>query len=63
MKASEFILIVAGLALVVFLALRISTLETWHVIVLLVALGIISFQFSLRRQMRKRVRNKEGGKP
>ena len=62
MKATEFILIVAGFALLVFLVLRISTLETWQVIVLLVALGIISFQYSLRKQIRKRMENNGGKK-
>ena len=58
MKVIDYIFLVAALLLVVYLVLKINELSTLQIILILAMAGFSSFQFSLRRQMRKKMAEK-----
>lgn len=59
MKAIDYIFLVAALFLVIYLTLKINELSTLQIVVILAMAGFSSFQFSLRRQMRKKMNEEE----
>ena len=58
MKAFDFLFLIIAIFLVAYLSLKMQELSTLQIVMILALVGFASFQFALRRQMRKKTEDK-----